>query len=122
MSRGDVARWWNVDYLAPMTGGGVSTTSSAGVESTLDRSSWSGTLLGPEGSRVKRPLDHPIHRTARRSRVQARQRRVRDCLLGWYRPYLENCIVDASIFVAILLYMNDKLLRAHGGCLGIKSR
>ena len=27
----------------------------------------------------------------------------------------ENCTVDASIFVA-------KLLRAHGGCLGIRSR
>jgi hypothetical protein len=31
------------------------------------------------------------------------------------RPYLENCTVDASIFVA-------KLLRAHGGCLGTRSR
>ena len=27
----------------------------------------------------------------------------------------ENCIVDASIFVV-------KLLRAHGGCLGTRSR
>src|SRR5690348_9708010 len=31
------------------------------------------------------------------------------------RPHLENCTVDASIFVA-------KLLRAHGGCLGTRSR
>jgi hypothetical protein len=31
------------------------------------------------------------------------------------RPYLENCTVDASIFVA-------KLIRAHGGCLGTRSR
>jgi hypothetical protein len=31
------------------------------------------------------------------------------------RPYLENCTVDASIFVA-------KLVRAHGGCLGTRSR
>ena len=30
-------------------------------------------------------------------------------------PSLENCIVDASIFVA-------KLVRAHGGCLGTRSR
>ena len=30
-------------------------------------------------------------------------------------PYFENCTVDASIFVA-------KLVRAHGGCLGIRSR
>ena len=34
---------------------------------------------------------------------------------GWVCPYLENCTVDASIFVA-------KLLRAHGGCLGTRSR
>ncbi len=32
--------------------------------------------------------------------------------LGWL---FENCTVDASIFVV-------KLLRAHGGCLGIRSR
>ena len=30
-------------------------------------------------------------------------------------PYLENCTVDASIFVV-------KLIRAHGGCLGTRSR
>ena len=35
--------------------------------------------------------------------------------VGWDRPYLENCTVDASIFVV-------KLLRAHGGCLGTRSR
>jgi hypothetical protein len=39
---------------------------------------------------------------------------------GWWvwvgvRSWFENCIVDASIFVA-------KLLRAHGGCLGTRSR
>ena len=34
---------------------------------------------------------------------------------GWGCPSLENCIVDASIFVV-------KLLRAHGGCLGTRSR
>ena len=32
-----------------------------------------------------------------------------------YRPYFENYTVDASIFVV-------KLLSAHGGCLGIRSR
>ena len=31
------------------------------------------------------------------------------------RPLLENCTVDASIFVV-------KLVRAHGGCLGTRSR
>jgi hypothetical protein len=34
---------------------------------------------------------------------------------GMSCPYFENCTVDASIFVA-------KLIRAHGGCLGIRSR
>ena len=36
---------------------------------------------------------------------------------GWDqgRPLLENCTVDASIFVV-------KLVRAHGGCLGTRSR
>jgi hypothetical protein len=33
------------------------------------------------------------------------------------RPYLENCTVDASIFIFVA-----KLLRAHGGCLGTRSR
>src|SRR5215467_542888 len=33
------------------------------------------------------------------------------------RPYLENCTVDASI-----TYVFAKLLRAHGGCLGTRSR
>ena len=33
------------------------------------------------------------------------------------RPYLENCTVDASI-----KYFVAKLIRAHGGCLGTRSR
>ena len=33
------------------------------------------------------------------------------------RPYFENCTVDASIFIFVV-----KLLRAHGGCLGTRSR
>jgi hypothetical protein len=33
------------------------------------------------------------------------------------RPYLENCTVDASI-----TYVFAKLVRAHGGCLGTRSR
>ena len=38
--------------------------------------------------------------------------------LGWvgvWGVFVENCTVDASIFVV-------KLLRAHGGCLGTRSR
>jgi hypothetical protein len=33
------------------------------------------------------------------------------------RPWLENCTVDASIFIFVV-----KLVRAHGGCLGTRSR
>jgi hypothetical protein len=36
------------------------------------------------------------------------------CRVG-FRLLFENCTVDASIFVA-------KFLRAHGGCLGTRSR
>ena len=47
---------------------------------------------------------------------------------AWFRPYLENYTVDASILVgpfagsicnAICVV---KFLRAYGGCLGIRSR
>jgi hypothetical protein len=122
MSRGDVARWWNVDYLAPMSDRLVSTTSLL---------EWKARLTGRRGQahcwvlrdRARAPpwtvpsFERPLAVTPR-----CDSRGVRDRHPGWYRPYLENCIVDASIFVAILLYVNDKLLRAHGGCLGIKSR
>ena len=37
--------------------------------------------------------------------------------VGRVRSLLENCIVDASIFVSVV-----KFLRAHGGCLGTRSR
>jgi hypothetical protein len=33
------------------------------------------------------------------------------------RSLLENCTVDASIFIFVV-----KLVRAHGGCLGTRSR
>jgi hypothetical protein len=49
-------------------------------------------------------LVEPLQRGCGRRRVGGRD-----------RPYLENCTVDASIFVA-------KLVRAHGGCLGTRSR
>ena len=53
------------------------------------------------------------------SALNRRQPRVRcgrqAAVGGWDRPWLENCTVDASIFVA-------KFLRAHGGCLGTRSR
>ena len=86
-----------------------------------------GTLLSPEGPGIA-----PITRTSRRrccaSRVDGAvavewdrstaeppgpSRQATDEDLS--RPYLENCTVDASIFVA-------KLIRAHGGCLGTRSR
>ena len=40
---------------------------------------------------------------------------------GWYRSYVENYTVDASIFVMLKDFF-DKLLSAIGGCLGTKSR
>ncbi len=44
-------------------------------------------------------------------------------LLGCGCVLFENCIVDASIFCSFCCgFFVDKLLRAIGGCLGIKSR
>ena len=53
--------------------------------------------------------------------------------VGVWGVLVENCIVDASIFAAlsrrlfwvggvVLLVFVVKLIRAHGGCLGIRSR
>jgi hypothetical protein len=39
-------------------------------------------------------------------------------VVGWFRSCFENCIVNASI----LFFVVFKFLRAHGGCLGIRSR
>ena len=69
-----------------------------------------GTLLGPEGAEALSARS-PVER--RPSHFGARA--VRDGRGERDRPYLENCTVDASIFVA-------KLVRAHGGCLGTRSR
>ena len=80
-----------------------------------------GTLLSPEGAEVvalrrfcmythASDVEHvrPPRSSNCATRRQAMNRRDG-------RPYLENCTVDASIFVA-------KLIRAHGGCLGTRSR
>lgn len=98
----------------------------------VERSGWvagvRGTLLGPEGVRLSRLVgscavvlvgivvggsaggtDRSWWRTAFPLGGGGFRR------VGWGRPYVENCTVDASIFVA-------KLLRAHGGCLGTRSR
>jgi hypothetical protein len=84
-----------------------------------------GTLLGPEGTRAVRSgwLDDAVLGSPQCPRAtvavipQAEVRMVWLVLsgavvFGWL---FENCTVDASIFV-------NKLLRAHGGCLGIRSR
>ncbi len=46
--------------------------------------------------------------------------------VGWFRVWagwlVEFCIVDASIFCSCVDFVGGKLLRAVGGCLGIKSR
>ena len=42
-----------------------------------------------------------------------------------FRPYFENCIVDASIFCFLQklhVVPSVKFIRAHGGCLGTRSR
>ncbi len=86
----------------------------------------SGTLLGPEGTdrspaiASRWPLASGFGflfgaglLPYRFGRVDAR---VFGGGVGWFAWLLfVNCIVDASIFVA-------KFFRAHGGCLGIRSR
>jgi len=86
-----------------------------------DVGSGPGALLGPEGSdrrsRTRRQDGFAGAERLSADRIRfeppalqvRRRQRIRDC------PYLENCTVDASIFVA-------KLVRAHGGCLGTRSR
>ena len=91
-----------------------------------------GALLGPEGAgrthRVRHdlgdtepPYEQPTRlsgRGLRHGRTGPRRTAlVREQATGGDRdrPYFENCTVDASIFVA-------KLVRAHGGCLGTRSR
>src|SRR3954451_6383601 len=84
-----------------------------------------GALLGPEGAghlRGGRPQPgcrwHFVPAAWETDRSSARTTRTcGHAAMSWdrARPYLENCTVDASIFVA-------KLLRAHGGCLGTRSR
>ena len=80
------------------------------------------TLLGPEGTGNRSfetdARELSAHGHFGRGQVERmycpacrRQHRTRPGT----RPYLENCTVDASIFVA-------KFLRAHGGCLGTRSR
>ena len=87
-----------------------------------------GTLLGPEGP-GDRCLNLGLPAGARRSLSERRRRGGVGQILvgrpvlryatgpGLHRPYLENCTVDASI-----KYFVAKLIRAHGGCLGTRSR
>ncbi len=85
---------WNVDLLATVPTGVVA-----------------GTLLGPEGSvdpssGLLAPDHQPISWQAASHEVDS-------------RSSLENCTVDASIKIKVFVV---KLLRAFGGCLGIRSR
>ena len=74
-----------------------------------------GTLLGPEGADASSDHSSAVRRLPRPWLFAGVGLGVRGDDGGWDCPYLENCTVDASIFVA-------KLLRAHGGCLGTRSR
>ena len=69
------------------------------------------TLLGPEGS-----VD-PSTRTSVRRTTGSRRKAARQTESS--RPSLENCTVDASIKIKVFVV---KLVRAFGGCLGIRSR
>jgi hypothetical protein len=86
------------------------------AERVPDRVCWVSTLLGPEETGVCLGLgSRPGLRVSRMGGLRA-----------WFRLLLENCIVDASIFCnlrfAIVCICSVKFLRAHGGCLGIRSR
>ena len=89
-----------------------------------------GTLLGPEGTGIM-PFtsDRPAgasslfamwrRRDASGTAPSSNARNSGDATSQDLdsRPYLENCTVDASI-----KYFVAKLVRAHGGCLGTRSR
>ncbi len=104
----------------PGVRGSASSTAGSGflrgllvVGTVRGRGTWGrGTLLGPEGTAGDGwdfgRIGPALHRTVRLCAGQAVGR-------GWGRPFFENCTVDASIFVV-------KLVRAHGGCLGTRSR
>jgi hypothetical protein len=69
-----------------------------------------GTLLGPEGS------EDLSRATPRRTSCRSSQATA----MGLdSRSSLENCTVDASIKIKVFVV---KLVRAFGGCLGIRSR
>ena len=65
-------------------------------------------LLGPEATRVRITETREFSYLVRETGLEDPD--------GWlFLVVFENCRVDASIFVV-------KLLRAHGGCLGFRSR
>ena len=77
-----------------------------------------GMLLGPE--RTRGLVDRVFHLLGKSQRQVRNKLLIMDqkvfavvALVFWW--LFENCTVDASIFVV-------KFLRAHGGCLGIRSR
>src|SRR3954452_1741451 len=82
-----------------------------------------GTLLSPEGAELSALRRSSFPASAGSATLNTSDRfgprtAPHRCTRGSSaagRPYLENCTVDASIFVA-------KLIRAHGGCLGTRSR
>lgn len=90
-----------------------------------------GTLLGPEESGRAHPIEFESLRVVWLGGVlwcpgffvRAGLLEIASRLLAWIRVWVgvwslfENCIVDASIFIFVV-----KLVRAHGGCLGTRSR
>ena len=144
----EVAHGWNIaewvsDPFSSVLRPACRSCGTSRVATTSD------TLLGPEGSG---PVEHlrttvmwswgacqcltfgPSSLVSP-SRVAVSSRRpghVRPCMTVLrhgtrgiaqvHRPYLENCTVDASIQTIFFVVNVVKLLRAHGGCLGIRSR
>ena len=89
------------------------------------RPGWVSTLLGPEEAAASLRAD-----TSNGLAIENFRMGVLDT---WFRPYLENYTVDASIFWTGSLWdpsllqfacsaCSVKFLRAYGGCLGTRSR
>jgi hypothetical protein len=127
----DGAQGWNIDQLAgpggPVVQYGCTRAAGTGREPLLV---CLGTLLGPEGTGIT-PFTSDRPAGASSLFAMWRRRDASGTAPSSYarnsgdatsqdldsRPYLENCTVDASI-----KYFVAKLVRAHGGCLGTRSR
>ena len=102
---------WGANAPSIMSTAGLPEWKRVGDAETFQTRCWvlRGRLSVLSGQDRDDPGRAPPHRT---SRIGGQA-----VVMGAVRPNVENCTVDASIFSIC-----DKLLRAHGGCLGIRSR